>query len=183
MRVLLCSTLLLLTVWRLAGAPPQQAGGRDAGHSFVGTDVVVQQDGTTAPKAQERVRNEKVSVTDTVLQPGETENVSGSLPSVTVYFQPGTLEVTPAGGKPGKLTVKRGETRSASAGPKAIKNTGSSELHYVRVNFLGAGESETWGKTGLAPHYKLLLEDRYTRTYDIRIPAQPTNRNIHIMTA
>jgi hypothetical protein len=84
---------------------------------------------------------------------------------VTVYFERGALEVTPAGGKSGKLTVKRGETRSASAGPKAIKNTGSSELHYVHVDFLGAGESETWGKTGLAPHYGRLIEDRYTRTY------------------
>lgn len=151
------------------------------GHSFAGsvhTDVVAQQDGATARKAEEKVRNEKVSVTDTVLQPGETENVSGSLPSVTVYFQAGTLEVTPAGGRPGKLAVTRGETRSASAGPKAIKNTGSSELRYVRVDFLGAGGSETWGKTGLAPHYKLLLEDRYTRTYDIRIPAH-TNEPQH----
>jgi hypothetical protein len=57
------------------------------GHSFAGsvhTDVVAQQDGATARQAEEKVRNEKVSVTDTVLQPGETENVSGSLPSVTV---------------------------------------------------------------------------------------------------
>ena len=124
MRKLLCSTLLLLTVWRLAGAPPQRAGGPDAGHWFAGsvhTDVVVQQDRATVPKAEERVRNEKVSVTDTVLQPGETENVSGSLPSVTVYFQPGTLEVTqqkcarPPGSsrRPrGILSPKNGRARS-----------------------------------------------------------------------
>jgi hypothetical protein len=97
--------------------------------------------------------------------------VSGNLPSVTVYFQAATLAVTPAGGTPGKLAVNRGETRFAPAGPRTIKNTGSNELRYVRVEFLGAGGAETWGKTGLAPHYKLLLENQYTRAYDIRIPA------------
>jgi hypothetical protein len=157
--MLLCRTLLFLMVWGLQAAPPQQTA-------------------TAAPKAQEKVRNEKVSVTETVLRPGETENVSGNLPSVTVYFQAGTLAVTPAGGKPLTLSVQRGETRFAPAGPRAIRNTGSSELHYVRVDFLGVGGSETWGKTGLAPHYKLLLENRYSRAYDIRIPAH-TNEPQH----
>jgi hypothetical protein len=159
MRMPLCRTLLFLMVWGLQAAPPQQTA-------------------TAAPKAQEKVRNEKVSVTETVLRPGETENVSGNLPSVTVYFQAGTLAVTPAGGKPLTLSVQRGETRFAPAGPRAIRNPGSSEIHYVRVDFLGAGGSETWGKTGLAPHYKLLLENRYSRAYDIRIPAH-TNEPQH----
>jgi len=132
----------------------------------------------SAPKAEEKVRNEKVSVTDTVLRPGETETVSADLPSVTVYFHSGTLEATPGGGKSGKLAVKRGETRFAPAGPRAIKNTGPSEIHYVRVDFLGGGGAETWGRTGLAPHYKLLVENRYSRTYDIRIPAH-TNEPQH----
>jgi hypothetical protein len=29
-----------------------------------------------------------------------------------------------------------------------------------------------WGMTGLAPNYKMLVEDRYARAYDIKIPAQ-----------
>jgi hypothetical protein len=147
-----CSTLLLVMVWGLPAA--------------------------SEPKAEEKVRNQKVSVTDTVLRPGETETVSGNLPSVTVYFHSGMLQVTPAGGKSGKLAVKRGETRFATAGPRSIKNTGPSEIHYVRVDFLGGGGAETWGRTGLAPHYKLLVENRYSRTYDIRIPAH-TNEPQH----
>jgi hypothetical protein len=148
----------------------------------VHTDVVVQQDGATAPKAEEKVRNEKVSVTDTVLQPSETENVFGSLPSVTVYFQAGTLEVTPAGAKPVKLAVKRGETRSAMAGPKAIKNTGSSELHYVSTFWAPAGR-----RPGARPGWHRIIScfwkigTRGRTTFGFR--HTPTNRNIHIMTA
>jgi hypothetical protein len=153
MRITPCGTLLLLMVGGLPSAPPW-------------------------PLAEEKVRNEKVSVTETVLRPGETESVSGNLPGVTVYFEPGTLEVTPAGGKPGKLVVKRGQTRFEPAAPRAIKNTGTGEIRFVRVEFPGAGCPETWGRTGLAPHYKLLLENQYTRVYDIRIPAH-TNEPQH----
>ena len=45
-------------------------------------------------------------------------------------------------------------------------------MHFVRVEFLGAGSAEMWGMTGLAPNYKMLVEDRYARAYDIKIPAQ-----------
>ncbi len=59
------------------------------------------------------------------------------------------------------------------SGPAAgeIRNTGSSDLHFVRTEFLTDGSGETWGTTGLSPNYKLLIENQYTRTYDIRIPA------------
>jgi hypothetical protein len=131
-----------------------------------------------AVKTEEKFRNEKVAVTETVLQPAETEDVTGNLPSVTVYFQAGSLAVTPAGGKTAKLAVELGETRFDAVGARAIRNTSSSEIRYVRVNFLGAGAPQTWAMTGLSPNYKLILENQYARTYDIRIPAH-TNEPQH----
>jgi hypothetical protein len=128
----------------------------------------------------EKVRNEKVAAFDCTLRPGDTMNIKD--PSVTVYFQGGSLEITPQGGKPRKVTVKPGDTvfRRAQAG--VVKNTGSAEIHFARVDFLGSGGSETWGTTGLSPHYKLLFENPYARVYDIRIPAgtkepQHTHKN------
>src|SRR5205085_2448529 len=122
-------------------------------------------------RSTERVRNGHAIAADVVLPPGDTETVSTNSPSVTVYFDTGSLEVTRAGGKPEKIVVKRGEARYLAGMPRVIKNTGNSEVHYVRVDFPGSGSSETWDTTGLAPHYKLLLENQYARVYDIRIPA------------
>lgn len=130
----------------------------------------------------EKLRNEKVAAFDCTLRPGETQPLNGTQPSVTVYFQGGSLEIAPEGGKPQKVTVKPGDTvfRPAQAG--IVKNAGASEIHFARVDFLGSGGSETWGTTGLAPNYKLLFENPYTRVYDIRIPAgtnepQHTHKN------
>ena len=130
----------------------------------------------------EKLRNDKVAAFDCTLRPGETQPLNGTQPSVTVYFQGGSLEIAPQGGKPQKVAVKLGDTvfRTAQAG--TVKNTGSSEIHFARVDFVGSGGSETWGTTGLAPHYKLLFENQYARVYDIRIPAgtkepQHTHKN------
>jgi len=128
----------------------------------------------------EKLRNDKVAAFDCKLEPGGAITIKD--PSVTVYFQGGSLEIVPQGGKPQNITVKPGDTvfRPAQAG--VVKNTGSSEIHFARVDFLGSGESETWGTTGLSPNYKLLFENSYTRVYDIRIPAgtkepQHTHKN------
>ncbi len=117
----------------------------------------------------EKVRNEKVAAFDCTLRPGDTVDIKD--PSVTVYFQGGSIEITAQGGRPQKVTVKPGDAvfRPAQAG--VVKNTGAAEIHFARVDFLGPGGSETWGTTGLAPNYKLLFENPYTRVYDIRIPA------------
>jgi quercetin dioxygenase-like cupin family protein len=130
----------------------------------------------------EKLRNDKVAAVDCTLRPGETQPLNGKQPSVTVYFQGGSLEITPEGGKPQKVTVKPGDTvfRPAQAG--VVRNTGASEVHFARVDFLGSGAAETWGTTGLSPNYKLLFENPYTRVYDIRIPAgtkepQHTHKN------
>jgi hypothetical protein len=45
-------------------------------------------------------------------------------------------------------------------------------LRFVRIDFLTAGKEETWGMLGLSPHYVMLLENKYGRAYDIKIPAQ-----------
>jgi quercetin dioxygenase-like cupin family protein len=128
----------------------------------------------------EKVRNEKVAAFDCTLRPGDTLNIED--PSVTVYFQGGSLEIIPQSGRLQKVTVKPGDTvfRPAQAG--VVKNTGSTEIHFARVEFLGSGGPETWGTTGLSPNYKLLFENPYTRVYDIRIPAgtnepQHTHKN------
>ena len=128
----------------------------------------------------EKVRNEKVAAFDCTLRPGDTVDIKD--PSVTVYFQGGSIEITAQGGRPQKVTVKPGDAvfRPAQAG--VVKNTGAAEIHFARVDFLGPGGSETWGTTGLAPNYKLLFENPYTRVYDIRIPAgarepQHTHKN------
>jgi hypothetical protein len=118
-----------------------------------------------------------VAVADSVLQPGEVETVSSNLPSATVYFHAGCLEVTPAGREAAKVAVQRGETRR-DTGPRLIKNTGSSELHYVRVDSLGSGSAEMWGNTGLSPNYNVIYEDRLARVYEIRIPPH-TNEPWH----
>ena len=71
-----------------------------------------------------------------------------------------------------------GQVTYSAAGTQTIKNTGDAEVRYVRVGFTGQGAKETWGRTGLAPNYKVLLENRYARVYDIRIPAH-TNEPQH----
>jgi len=126
---------------------------------------------TAAPKTTEKLRNEKVAASDAVLQPGQIETVSASLPSVTVFFEDASFEVTPSGGKPQKVSVKRGEPVYLPGQPRTIKNTGAKDLHYARVEFLGTGANQMWGKGGLAPDYKLLQENQYGRVYDIQIPA------------
>ena len=128
----------------------------------------------------EKLRNDKVAAFDCWLGPGGTMTVND--PAVTVYFQEGSLEITPQGGKPQKVAVKPGDTVFRPAQAAVVKNTGSSEIHFAIVDFLGSGGSETWGTTGLSPNYKLLFENSYTRVYDIRIPAgtrepQHTHKN------
>jgi quercetin dioxygenase-like cupin family protein len=136
----------------------------------------------TAAVQTEKLRNDKVAAVESTLQPGETEPLNGKQPSVTVYFQGGSLEIAPEGGKPQHVTVKQGDVAFRPALAGVVKNTGASQVQFVRVDFLGSGGPETWGTAGLAPNYKLLFENPYARVYDIRIPAggkepQHTHRN------
>ncbi len=119
----------------------------------------------------EVLKNEKVVVNEETLTPGERETVAGNHASVVVYLDGDNAEITFAGGPAERVTVKRGETVSEPAGAATLTNTGRLTLRLVRVEFLTAGDAETWGRTGLAPDYKVLFEDRHSRAYDIRIAA------------
>jgi hypothetical protein len=118
----------------------------------------------------EKLRNEKVVSVEITLKPGEAVQVEGR-PAVTVYFDGGSFAFGAPGGYTKKAQVKRGDTVFSRAEAGEIRNTGPAELHFVRTEFLTDGASETWGTAGLSPNYKLLIENQYTRVYDIRIPA------------
>lgn len=119
----------------------------------------------------EKVRNDKVVVTEVLLAPGESEVLPDKVPSIVVYMVDGVVEVAPDQGKAHKDSVKEGQTVYQSAAPGILRNAGSSPLHLARIQFLTAGKPDTWGMTGLALGYVLLLENRYARAYDIRIPS------------
>lgn len=128
----------------------------------------------------QKLRNDKVSVTEERLAPGETGSLGGARPSLIVYLSKGTIEILPVAGMGGREAVRRGETVFLPAGTRAIKNAGPSELKYVGVEFLTAGKLETWGKTGLPPNYKILVENRYARAYDVEIaPHTYEQRHTH----
>jgi len=120
----------------------------------------------------EKIHNSKVRVVEQTLAPGEALSLPPENPGVVVYFDDGSVETTPADAAPRLEAVKRGQAIFEPAGSGALKNAGSSDLHLVWTEYLGAGNSEMWGRTGLAPHYTLLFENQYGRVYDIRIPAQ-----------
>jgi hypothetical protein len=107
-----------------------------------------------------------VVVTIDHMMPGETRASRGALPSVIVYFTPGVIDVA---GK--QRNVSAGEASFEPAQPRTLKNAGPMELKLVRVEFTGMGLGDTWGATGLSPNYKVVLENRFARVYDIRIPA------------
>ncbi len=119
----------------------------------------------------ERLRNEKVAVTEFTLKPGESQGIAGRNPALTVYFDDGSLEFVESGGKRRNVSVKRGEAAFAAAQVMEVRNAGASVLRFVRTEFLTGGNDATWGVAGLSPNYRLIVENRYTRTYEIRIPA------------
>jgi quercetin dioxygenase-like cupin family protein len=120
----------------------------------------------SAAAQSEKVRNERVVVMEDRIAPGGSRSWRGDRPSMTVYFTPGELDVA---GRPRKVLA--GDAIFESAQTLTIKNAGASEVKLARIEFVGPGLVETWGAAGLSPNYKVLLENRYTRVYDIRIPA------------
>ncbi|HZT28874.1 MAG TPA: hypothetical protein VFA33_03255 [Bryobacteraceae bacterium] len=134
---------------------------------FMGLLVAIAASGAQS----EKVRNERVAVVEVTLRPGEAASVAGDYPSVTVYFTSGIVAAAAGGGTPQSETVRRGEAVFRAAQARVERNSGASVLHFARVEFLGSGGAETWGSSGLSPHYQVLLENQYTRVYDIRIPA------------
>jgi hypothetical protein len=122
-------------------------------------------------KTVEKIRNIKVITTEVILAPGESEVIPENLPSMVVYMAPGVVEIT-NGGKRHTEQAKEGETVFQAAHSGSVKNLSAAPLRYARVEFLTTGMDETWGMKGLSPNYKMLLENKYGRAYDIRIPAQ-----------
>ena len=98
------------------------------------------------------LKNDKVEVTEYNLKPGEDAKSARFEPGVMVYFGSGEVRFTP-----------RDRVWGVQAGP--------TEMHFARIDFLTPGSKETWGAAGLAPNYKLLLENEYARVYEIKIPA------------
>ena len=125
-----------------------------------------------AATSLEKIRNEKVLVTEEVLASGESMPLASNRPVMLVYMAGGKAEFAYVHGRPHKEAVKEGETVFESVDAQTIRNKGSRSLHFVRIEFLTAGSQETWGMSGLSPNYKIVLENQYARAYDIRIPAQ-----------
>lgn len=119
----------------------------------------------------EVLKNEKVVVSEETLAPGEQEKLAEKHTSMVVVLNGESMRAVLADGTTYRPMVQRGNTFTMPAQEMTIFNDGRSKLQLVRVEFLTAGSAETWGRTGLAPKYKLLFEDRYSRTYDIRIAA------------
>ncbi len=128
-----------------------------------------------APAAEgEKLRNDKVAVYEGAMQPGATVTVDRDLASVTVYSRGGIVEVALEGEKPTKQAVKRGDVVFRPAKRQVLRNAGSTEVRFVRVEFLGSGTPKTapWGAEGLSPNYRVLVENQYARVYNIAIPAE-----------
>jgi quercetin dioxygenase-like cupin family protein len=123
-----------------------------------------------AAPCTEKIRNEKVLVTECTLAPHEQESDIDGHPTLIVYMSDGQVLNGTVRNSATLRTVGTGEIVGFGVGSKPIHNLGSTPLHYVRIDFLTQGNSEIWGMTGLPPNYKVLHEDNYARTYDIRIP-------------
>ena len=121
----------------------------------------------------EKIRNAQAVVLEAVLDPGESRIIRGDLPSVTVYCQPGTVAIAATGEKPRTVAVQAGDVAFLPPQARILKNAGTAPLRIVRVDLLGKGSDETWGTTGIS-HYKLLVENRFARVYDIRVAAGAT---------
>lgn len=130
------------------------------------------QQAAQALSSVEKIRNDKVLVTEDTLAPGESEAEPVLNPCVFVFMTSGSTQVSSTGAAPRREDVTEGETTFHAAGPATLLNTGTSPLRVAVIRFLTPGQEITWGTVGLAPHSTLLLENRFARAYDIKIPSQ-----------
>lgn len=119
----------------------------------------------------EKINNDKVNVSEDTIAPGATEDFSFHRPSVLVYFSGSSAKLHFGNGKTAQESVERGKAVAEPADLSALTNTGPTPMQVVRVEFLTNGSPRHWGMEGLPPNYKMVVENRYSRTYDIRIPA------------
>ncbi len=139
--------------------------------AFIGLAGFLLAAAVPAARAALLLRNDKVAVTSETLAPGRQEQLDGAHANVLVVLSGDAIRVVAAGGQAKTLSVKRGDTLNQPAGVRSIANVGRTEVQLVRTEFLTDGSGITWGAVGLPPNYRLLFEDRYSRTYDIRIAA------------
>jgi hypothetical protein len=117
------------------------------------------------------VRNEKVAVFEEIVRPAETESAGDGLASITIFLNEGSIRLAPDEGKPVTRSVKRGDVIFRTPHDGKISDQGAGEIRLLRIEFRARESAEVWGTTGLAPDYKVLVENGYARVYNIRIPA------------
>ena len=117
----------------------------------------------------EKIRNDKVVVTEITLAPGESEAAPPTHPSLLVYITAGTVLHGTVRNERLPRPVDEGEVAFFAAGAQPVLNEGPMPLDFIRIDFLTDGSPETWGRTGLAPGYLSLVENQYARAYDIRV--------------
>ena len=116
------------------------------------------------------INNDRVTAYEEKLQAGETEGADGGLPSITVFLSDGIIQRASTTG-PATTTVKRGDVIFRGPREGRITATGPTGMQLMRIEFHHAESKITWGTSGFAPDYKMLVENGYARTYDIRIAA------------
>jgi hypothetical protein len=122
-------------------------------------------------KSEEKLTNAKVRVVEYTLAPGEQTAIAIGQPSVIVVMAGAGAEFGFIDGSKHSTQLARGMTVAETAGWNSLANSGTVPLDLMRIEFLTNGLEQTWGMQGLSPHYKMLVEDRYNRSYDIRIAA------------
>jgi quercetin dioxygenase-like cupin family protein len=117
------------------------------------------------------VSNDLVTVFEHTVAPGELVPLPSGRPAVVVYLDDGAVgSGAPTAAAAGRR-VQRGDAVFSPAGATPLRNRGDGPLRVVITGVSTDGGTETWGTAGLAPHYRLLFENRFARVYDIRIPA------------
>jgi len=89
-----------------------------------------------------RIHNYRVTVTEYKLAPGDSVSIEGRLPEARIYLADAAFEITPQGGETRSVTVKRGDVIFNMPQPRGVKNAGSSEAHFLRVEFSGKGSPD-----------------------------------------
>src|SRR5579872_5004667 len=110
-----------------------------------------------------KIRNNRVTVYEDTMAPGQSQMIRGELPSVLVFTDTGAI-----GRGAAFAPVHPGDVQYAPPGQFTIKNVGKAPLGIVRVEFAGKGLVETWGNRGI-PQYKLILENPIARVYEIKV--------------
>jgi hypothetical protein len=119
----------------------------------------------------ERIRNDRVVVIEYSLGSGELLVVDAMRPAVTVYLDEGKLILASETSGSETRQVHRGEAAFSPPGAETIRNSNSSAMRFVRIEFAGAGSGAVLGKSNLPSESRVLLENIYARVSDVRVPA------------